>query len=264
MIFTVKNGSFSYDKHVNVLKNINVEFDQGQVVTVLGPNGVGKTTLLKCMMGLLKWNKGDSYIDGVSISKYNKRELFRKIAYVPQAKDSSCGYTAKDMVLFGRSAHIDTFRNPKQEDVDIAEHAMEEIGITHLRDKCCNQMSGGELQMVLIARSLATKPNMLVLDEPESNLDFKNQLIVLDTITMLSEKHNISSLINTHYPQHALKISDMSLILSRKHPQIYGKSHEVITEDNLKRAFDIEVSIEDVSVLEQIHRCIIPLAAIQN
>ena len=262
MIFSVKDASFSYDKQANVLDNINLEFHQGEVVTVLGPNGVGKTTLLKCMMGLIKWDKGDSYIDGVSISKVNKRELFQKIAYVPQAKGTNYGYSAFDMVLFGRSAHIDTFKNPGKEDIEIAQHAMEEVGITHLRDKACNQMSGGELQMVLIARALATKPKMLVLDEPESNLDFKNQLIVLDTITMLAEKYTISSLINTHYPQHALKISDKSLILSRTHPHIFGDTRRVITEANLKQAFDVEVAIEPVNVLEQTHQCIIPLATI--
>lgn len=264
MIFKVKNGCYGYNINDLILKDINFSVKQGEVVTVLGQNGIGKTTLLKCMMGLLKWKKGESYIDDIPITKIKQKDLFKNIAYVPQAKATVYSYNALDMVVFGRSSHISMLNKPKKQDIEMAENAMEQVGITHLRDKYCNQMSGGELQMVLIARALATDPKMLIMDEPESNLDFKNQLIVLNTISKLSREFNISAFINTHYPQHAIKISDTTIMLNRDRSQIYGKSNEVINNNNLKEIFDIEVAIEDVHIHKGVHRCIIPLANITN
>ena len=189
MTFCVENGSFSYSNRT-ILQNISFSVSDGEVLCVLGPNGVGKTTLLKCMMGLLKWSSGRTLIDAVPKEQYSQRDLWKRIAYVPQAKGSTFGFTAFDMVLLGRSAHLGTFEQPKAADKQIALHAMEETGILWLKDKLCTEMSGGELQMVLLARALAVQPEMLVFDEPESNLDFKNQLIILDTIYQLAkEKH---------------------------------------------------------------------------
>lgn len=187
MKFEVKNGSFGYEKR-KILNNISFEVETGEVMSVLGSNGVGKTTLLKCMMGFLKWQSGRTYIDGRPLEEYPHKDVWKKIAYVPQAKGAAFAYSALDMVVLGRSAHIGTFKQPGQEDIEIALKAMDDIGIVHLKDKLCTRMSGGELQMVLIARALTVSPQMLVLDEPESNLDFKNQLIILDTIRKLSRE----------------------------------------------------------------------------
>ena len=174
MRFEVKNGSFSYDERL-ILNNISFSLDKGEVLTVLGPNGVGKTTLLKCMMGMLHWKDGQTLIDGKAMNKMKNSEVWRKIAYVPQAKGVAHSYTASEMVLMGRSARLGLFAQPNKGDYQIAYVAMEQVGISHLAQKQCSQMSGGELQMVLIARALCCEPEMLVLDEPESNLDFKNQ-----------------------------------------------------------------------------------------
>ena len=166
MIFEVKSGSFGYEK-AHILNDISFEVQNGEVMSVLGPNGVGKTTLLKCMMGFLKWNRGQTCIDGTPLQQMKSKEIWRRIAYVPQAKGAAFSYSALDMVVLGRSAHVGTFGKPGKEDVSVALQAMEEIGILHLKDKLCTKMSGGELQMVLIARALTVFPEMLVLDEPE-------------------------------------------------------------------------------------------------
>lgn len=146
MIFRVENGCFGY-KEKQILKNISFTVGDGEVLSVLGSNGVGKTTLLKCMMGLLKWNSGHSYVDDQEISQMKHKDFWKKIAYVPQAKGAAFGYSALDMVTLGRSAHLGTFAQPGKEDRKAAEEAMEEIGVTYLRDKLCTEMSGGELQM---------------------------------------------------------------------------------------------------------------------
>ena len=259
MIFEVKDGCFGYNKR-QILNNISFSVNSGEVMSVLGSNGVGKTTLLKCMMGFLKWNKGGSFLDGEAINKIPTKDLWKKIAYVPQAKGAPFAYSALDMVVLGRSAHINTFKQPSKEDMDIALKAMEEVGISHLKDKLCTQMSGGELQMVLIARALTVNPAMLVLDEPESNLDFKNQLIILETIKRLSKDKNISAIVNTHYPTHALQIADKSLMLNRDGSSFYGVASEVINEKNMRSSFNVHVHINEFALDGNIYKSVVPIS----
>lgn len=236
MKFEVINGSFGYGSAA-ILHDVSFSLEGNQVLAVLGPNGVGKTTLLKCMMGLLKWNRGETRIDGLAMDTMSHSRIWKRIAYVPQSKGISLSYTALEMVLMGRSARLGLFAQPSREDMAIAEKAMEEVGITFLKDKQCSRMSGGELQMVLIARALCTQPEMLILDEPESNLDFKNQLVILDIVKQLSRERGIAAIINTHYPAHALKIADRALILKRDGSSFYGEAGATITEENMKKAF---------------------------
>jgi iron complex transport system ATP-binding protein len=231
-----------------VLKDISFSVEPGQVLAVLGPNGVGKTTLLKCMMGLLNWSGGTSCIDGTPLSHIHYRDIWKKIAYVPQAKNSVFSFSTEEMVVMGRNAHIGVFRQPSDEDYEYARQAMEEVGITHLQGKSCNEMSGGELQMVLIARALAAHPLMLVLDEPESNLDFKNQLIILETIERLARERRISCVFNTHYPVHALKIASHALLLTKDGGSLFGPAQKVVNEENMRRAFDVNVHINEVEI----------------
>ncbi|MCR5288603.1 MAG: ABC transporter ATP-binding protein [Treponema sp.] len=259
MTFEVKNGCFGYSGYKQILNNINLTVDSGQVLCILGPNGVGKTTMLKCMMGLLKWKSGKTIVDGRLLDSYDKRELWKKIAYVPQAKGNAFGFTAFDMVLLGRSSHLGTFEQPRPEDKDIALKAMEETGILWLKDKLCTEMSGGELQMVLIARALAVEPQMLVFDEPESNLDFKNQLIILNTISRLAKTKNISAIVNTHYPAHAMKIGDKALVLNKNGTSMSGRIDEVITEESLRNTFSVQVHINKFNYHEKDYRDVVPL-----
>lgn len=258
MIFEVKNGCFGY-KNKTILRDVNFTVQKGEIMSVLGSNGVGKTTLLKCMMGLLKWNSGTTYIDGKNINAYKSREFWQRIAYVPQAKGAAFGYSAIDMVTMGRSAHLGLFSQPKEKDREAAECAMEDMKICYLRDKLCTEMSGGELQMVLIARALTISPSMLVLDEPESNLDFRNQLIILDTIRKLSQKRGISAIVNTHYPEHALKISDKALILNKDGSNIFGKADEIINEENMKHSFSVQVFIDSFRHKGIDYKSVVPL-----
>ncbi|WP_373264244.1 ABC transporter ATP-binding protein [Hungatella hathewayi] len=260
MKFEVINGSFGYGSAA-ILHDVSFSLEGNQVLAVLGPNGVGKTTLLKCMMGLLKWNRGETRIDGLAMDTMSHSRIWKRIAYVPQSKGISLSYTAQEMVLMGRSARLGLFAQPSREDMAIAEKAMEEVGITFLKDKQCSRMSGGELQMVLIARALCTQPEMLILDEPESNLDFKNQLVILDIVKQLSRERGIAAIINTHYPAHALKIADRALILNRDGSSFYGEAGETITEENMKKAFSVEVKIADYCY-ENIHyHNVIPIRA---
>ena len=258
MIFQVKDGSFSYGK-TQILNNINFTVESGQVLCVLGPNGSGKTTMLKCMLGLLKWKSGRTLLDSKELNTYSKKELWKKIAYVPQARGNVFGFTALDMVLLGRSAHLGTFSQPGAKDKELALKAMEETGIVFLKDKLCTEMSGGELQMVLIARALASEPQMLVFDEPESNLDLKNQLIILDTISHLAKAKNICAVVNTHSPANAVKIADKALILNKNGTSLSGPIELVINEESLKETFGVQVKIKEFEYQEKKYKALVPL-----
>ena len=265
MQFEVRNGCFTYHNHSRkILENGNFDVKSGEILCVLGSNGVGKTTLLKCMMGLQKWHRGETLIDGKDISGIPIKELWKRISYVPQAKNSVFSFTALDMVTMGRSAHLGMFRQPTKKDEEVAVQAMEDCGILWLKDKLCTQMSGGELQMVLIARSLATHPEMLVLDEPESNLDFKNQLIILNLIQKLSQEKNISAIVNTHFPAHAMKIGTKALILNKNAPPLFGLTNKIINEENMRRTFSVQVQIHDFDYANCHYRSVEPLYIIEE
>lgn len=243
MKFEVKNGSFGYNKNNVVLDNISIELNEGEILAILGPNGVGKTTFLKCMMGIMPWINGETLIDNKNIKSIKPKYLWQKVGYVPQAKGLAFSYTLEEMVQFGRNAYIGNTGSPKKEDMKICLETMKLLKIDHLKDKLCNKISGGELQMALIARALVAKPKILVLDEPESNLDFRNQLIILDTIKNLSKELKLGCIFNTHYPAHALKISDTSLLISKNKETIFGKSNEIITKENMEKIFAVKVDI---------------------
>lgn len=259
MIFEVKDGAYGFGEEI-FFENLSFTIGDGETLAILGPNGIGKTTLLKCMMGLKPWRHGESRIDGKSLKQLSEKEVWTNIGYVAQAKNVTFTYTAREMVLLGRSAHLGIFSQPSKEDIGIADEAMEMVGITHLANKNCHQMSGGQLQMVLIARALASKPRMLIMDEPESNLDFKNQLIILDTIEKLAKKHQISCIINTHYPAHALRVAHKSLILSKNKEWFWEDSKKVINEINMKKAFDVKVAIESIHIEDEQHTYVVPIS----
>lgn len=263
MKFSVKNGSFSYGTH-HIIQDISFSVESGRILAILGPNGAGKTTLLRCMMGLTRWDTGASYLDGADIRTLPAHTLWQKVAYVPQARNSTMLYKAEDMVLLGRGAHLGTLQQPGEKDRAIAKKAMEIVGISHLQGKLCSKMSGGELQMVLIARALAAQPQMLVLDEPESNLDFRNQLIILKTLRELADTQGLSFVFNTHYPAHALSYADDVLLLEKNDQYHWGKSSQVMTEALLERTFGVRTHIGHFTVDGVDYVDVIPLSVTED
>lgn len=259
MKLTVKDGSFAYGRKAPLIfENINFSVDSGEILSILGPNGAGKTTLLRCITGMLRWKSGDSFLDGEPIRGMGAGQLWSRMAYVPQARAASSAYTAFETVLLGRSAHLGPFATPGKRDLAKAREAMEMLGIAHLAQKKCSAMSGGELQMVLIARALASEPQVLILDEPESNLDFKNQLVVLDAMTKLAGT-GMTCVFNTHYPAHALQRSSKALILSKGGGYRFGPTASVVTEDAIREAFGVEAVIGSLETPTSILPNVIPL-----
>lgn len=259
MNLTVQNGSFSYrGSGTPIFRDVNFSVDPGEILAILGPNGAGKTTLLRCITGMLKWSSGQSLLDGEPIRTMPARKLWSRMAYVPQARAAASAYTAFETVLLGRSGRLSAFSTPGKADIQKAEAVMEQLGITGLMDKKCSAISGGELQMVLIARALASEPKVLILDEPESNLDFKNQLVVLDTMSKLASE-GMTCIFNTHYPAHALQRSDKALILSKGGGYEFGSTASVVTEDTIRAAFGVEAVIGSIETPTSIVQNVIPL-----
>ena len=188
MILEIQDGCFAYPRQKEILHDINLKLKEGHILAVLGPNGIGKTTLLKCMIGLQPWSSGCSLLKGKNIREMSAKEIFRTISYIPQTHGFSFSYTGLEMVIMGRSSHLGLFQQPGEKEIEMAESLMEKNGITHLMSKDCNHMSGGELQMVLIARALINDPELIILDEPETGLDFHNQILVLNMIEKLALK----------------------------------------------------------------------------
>ncbi|MEW9121965.1 MAG: ABC transporter ATP-binding protein [Thermotaleaceae bacterium] len=260
----VRHGSFGYKKQGLIFKDINFQLEKGDTLSILGPNGVGKTTLLKCLLGFLKLREGDIQFCGQSIDDINKKEFFKCVSYVPQAKSVVFPYSVLDMVLLGRSASISLHGKPSKWDMEKAIEAIEQVGISHLLHKPTNQISGGELQLVLIARSIVNNPEVLILDEPESNLDMKNQLIILELLENLKKDYNLTVIINTHYPNHALRLGGKSLIMGYGYIHQFGNTTEHITYEALKQYFHVEsklVSWQDSSVS---HQRIFPIGIIRE
>lgn len=258
MELKIEQGCFSYQKTARILNNIQLEVGAGQLLAVLGPNGAGKTTLLRCMMGFLPWDQGGSYLDGKNITQIPKKILWQTLAYVPQRKDAAQPLSVFDMILLGCTSKIQIFSKPGKKEYQQVEQVAESLGITCLLDQRCNEISGGELQLVLIARALAAEPKILILDEPESNLDFKNQLIVLDTMSKLVKK-GMCCIFNTHDPSHALMRATHGLLLYKNGEAVFGKIEEVVTADQIRKAFGVDVLIEESMIQGQCYKSILPM-----
>ena len=255
---TVENASFAYKPGTPVIRDLNLAVGSGTLAAVLGPNGAGKTTLLRCLMGFLKWKEGRTLLDGTDIRQIPERKLRSRIAYVPQARGSALSLPAEDMILLGRTGRMGLFSTPGEDDRRTVRRIAEEMDIGPLLSKRCTEMSGGELQMVLIARALAAEPELLILDEPESNLDFRNQLVVLETLSGLAAE-GMAVIFNTHYPDHALTRASRSLLLFRGGGSVFGDTADVVTEENIGRAFGVEAVIREFETPGSVYRSILPL-----
>ena len=259
MKLEVQSGRFSYRAGQPLLEDVCLEAGPGDVLAILGPNGAGKTTLLRCMLNLSHWKSGKTVLDGEDVRAIPERALWQKVAYVPQARSSSLFCTVEEMVLLGRSSRIGPFSAPEKTDIETVHAAIERLSLSHLTGRRCCELSGGELQMVLIARALASEPGVLVLDEPESNLDFKNQLLVLDTIEDLA-KSGLTVLFNTHFPAHALRRASKALMLGRGGKSVYGKAADVVTESCISEFFGVHAVIGGIQTAEGVYQDVIPVS----
>lgn len=241
----VQNLSIGYQDNI-IFKNINFKIPTGSICAITGENGVGKTTLLKTMLNLLKAKNGKILFDQKDITELSFQERGKLIAYVPQAKRSSIKLTVKQMVLLGRNPELKLFHQPKKEDEDLVLRVLEQLQLLNIQDCFVDCLSGGQLQMVLVARALMCQPKYLILDEPESNLDLHHQRLIIETIVYLSKQKNITCVFNTHFLQHAYEIADHVLLLKRDKECLFGKAEHVLNDVTIREQFRVITKSQEI------------------
>ena len=212
-----------------VLENYNFSVEQGGVLAILGANGVGKTTLLNCIVGLRPPSAGTARISG-------------RIGFVPQLFHSTFAFSVLDIVLMGRARHIGLFGAPSARDYEIAEKYLTLMKVRDLRDRAFNELSGGQRQLVMIAQALSSECEILILDEPCSALDYKNQSIVIDTLRTLNDSMGLTIVFSTHAPQHGLEVASHVLLMKDRRSYQYGTVADVLTAENLSRLYEVPIA----------------------
>jgi iron complex transport system ATP-binding protein len=246
-LIEVTDAAFSYGTQT-VFRDINFSVTKGEIFCLLGPNGSGKTTLLDCVLGTHKPRSGNIKINGEEISSYNPRKLAQQISYVPQRHECAFPYRVIDVTLMGRAAYTGIFSAPSKNDRKIARTALKATGMYHLRRRPYTQLSGGELQLVMIARALAQDTSLIVMDEPTAHLDFRHELLVLETIMNLVKEKEISILMATHFPNHAFYFEDNGLkitIALLKDGQFIAKGapREILNEESIEELYGVKSSL---------------------
>ncbi len=233
------NVSYAYKGH-SVLRGVSLSVKQGELVSLLGKNGAGKTTLLKLMQGFLKPSNGQVFLNEAPLANFSRRELAQHIAYVPQSHIPPFPYLVEEVVMLGRIPHSGIFRSPTQEDRDAAHAAITQLRINHLNRRAYTALSGGERQLVLIARALAQGARIFIMDEPITGLDYGNQFRLLDTLQELVAA-GFGILMTTHHPEHALRASTKVALLINGIIEQAGVPGSVITPATIQHLYDVSV-----------------------
>ncbi len=238
-ILEVSRISYSYPlSSTNTLNDISFNLKRGILCGLLGPNGSGKSTLFRCCMNFLKTQEGSIKVEGEDIKSLSASKLAKYIAYVPQEHKQPFPFLVEDMVLMGRTSRMFSSLKIRQEDIDKANECMEKVGITHLHHKPFNQLSGGQRQLVLIARALAQESPLMLLDEPSSALDFSNQILLWQRLEELT-KDGISILVCSHDPNHILWFCNQAIVLSRGKLISQGHPNSLLEENVFSQIYDM-------------------------
>lgn len=243
MSLLVEKLSFSYGNH-KVLRDVTFEANKGEFLSVLGSNGAGKSTLFRCILGSLVNYDGHISVDGQNVRNLSQRQRAQRFAYIPQIHRPTFGYTALDTALMGTTRQLSSFQQPAQTQIDIAMSALERVGVAHVSQRSFSHLSGGEQQLVLIARAIAQQSDILIMDEPTSALDYGNQLRVLQQVRELS-REGFTVLLSTHNPQHAMTFSDRLLALQDGTVAAFGEARDVLTPELIRRLYRVESMLTD-------------------
>ncbi len=246
MRLEARDLAFGYRGHP-VGRNVSLALGAGEIVCLLGPNGGGKTTLFRTLLGLLPPQGGEVLLDGADLWTLARRDVAKRIGYVPQAHTGYFPFTVRDVVLMGRTAHLAPFAGPSRRDRVLADEAIERLGLAPLADAVYTRISGGERQLTLIARALAQAAPLLVMDEPTASLDFGNQLRVLEQVVALA-RSGIGVLLSTHDPDQAFQRADRVALLRGGELVADGRPDDVLTSESLRTLYGVEVHVVDAAL----------------
>ena len=260
MSLEVRELSFAYDERT-VLNNMSFTAHSGEVLSILGPNGVGKSTLFKCILGLLPDYTGSVDVNGLNASDLNVRELAKQIAYVPQRSDPVFNFSVNEIVLMGTTNEVKLFSSPGKSAQAKVDKALDRLGILELSKRCFHHTSGGERQLVLIARALVQDASVLLLDEPTANLDRGNQILVLEQIKVLAEE-GYTVIQTTHDPEHSYMFSDKILTMKDGTVLSYGSPAEILNKETMKSLYEVDMEVS--SLFDDKARFCVPVSVISD
>lgn len=243
MKLEAKDLACGWEKGEPVQRYASFTVQNGEVCCILGPNGCGKSTMLKTLMGLLPRLGGSVTVDGRDVAKMSPKERSAAMAYVSQGHNPPFAYRVRDVVLLGRTGRLG-LGQPSARDLQIVDNALADMGVLDLADRLYTDISGGELQLVMIARALAQQPQLLVLDEPTAALDYGNAMRVVGKVRELAEM-GYGVIMTTHSPDHAFMLDSNVVLLQRDRPMQFGRAVDVITEKNMRDAYGVEVETKE-------------------
>ena len=243
MKLQITDASVGYDKNAPLQRHVDFSVQSGEVCCVLGPNGCGKTTLVRTILGMQPLLAGAITMDGSDVTRWSASKLADAVAYVAQRHDRTFPFTVREVVLMGRINRVGGATDqPGPDDYAVVDNAMNDMGIWHLRDEPYSDVSGGELQMVMFARALAQEPRMLVLDEPTAALDYGNAVRVISKVRKLA-RMGYGVLMITHNPDHAFMCGANVALFTKRAPMRFGEAEQIITRRNIKEAYGIDVKL---------------------
>ena len=234
--------AFGYPEYA-VGRDVSLAVEPGEVLCLLGPNGCGKTTLFKTLLGLLPAQGGQVMLGGDRLVNLKRDEIARRVAYVPQAQAGLFPYAALDFVLMGRTSHRGLFSGPTHEDRAIARRALDELGIGDLAERDVTRLSGGQRQLAVVARAIAQAAPLIIMDEPTAALDFGNQVVVLGEVRRLAERGN-GIVLSTHDPDHAFAVASTVALMRDGAIIASGPPEVALTADRLRDVYGVDVTGE--------------------
>ena len=262
MAIDVRELAFSYGG-APVLQNVSFSARGGEVIALLGPNGVGKSTLFRCLLGFLKPSQGEILIGGKPLSSYSHRDLAREIAYIPQSYSPTFNYTVRESVLMGVTARLGPLESPTEEQLLLVMQTLSQLGIAQLAGRGSQNISGGERQLMLIARALVQDARVLIMDEPTANLDYGNSYRVMERVARLGSK-GYTVLFSSHDPNQAFRYATRVLALKDGTLLADGAPARVLTEPVLSALYGVSVAVRSVAVGGAEHTVSIPCGAEEN
>ncbi|HEX4151738.1 MAG TPA: ABC transporter ATP-binding protein [Steroidobacteraceae bacterium] len=243
-VVRLRGAAFSYADR-RIFAELDLDVHRGEVLTILGPNGCGKSTLLRCIGGALTLDHGTLRVGGAELSALDPAARARKIGFLFQDHSPSFPFTVLDVAVMGRTPHLGFFGAPAAKDVEIALEALDQVGMLHLQDRPYTDLSGGERQLVLLARTLTQQPEIVLLDEPTSHLDFRNQVLCLRAVGGLAAR-GVTMLMTTHDPNHAFLFQGRALLMFPGKPPAVGPAADIITGAALSAAYGIPIEVFSV------------------
>ncbi len=248
LLLEIKNGSFWYLEERPIFLGVSLELSAGDIISIIGPNGVGKSTLMNCITGFNTLNSGSILLNGKDMVTMKRAEIAGIVGYMQQHTYPAFGYEVKDYILMGRAPYISTFRVPSDYDHEICRQIIETMGISHLISRNYTELSGGERQQVEVAKVLVQEPKIIVMDEPTSALDFGNQVKIIKMIRSLALK-GIAIILTTHNPDHAIMLGGLVGVMDRDGHLTVGPAKETVSEDLLSKIYNTSIKLTFVEKL---------------